>query len=191
MPATQAVLDVIFPTYSPLLLSLGIRDRQTLGSIQAKAPIFLALALEPLRAAKAETLADQAQRISRMGRDNLGIVNGQNFGHSVRQTAIYSHNGELLRAADVEIVDAGDVRNPNSILRRARRTDPLETLMRVGTINGRDYEAGEILRQDLERQGAKLPAGTMPARPSPPWNRVGVNDAQREAMFAVREALDA
>ena len=46
---------------------------------------------------------------------------------------------------------------PNVTVRRARRTDPLEVLKRAGTINAREREAGEKLRDAIERSQPSLP----------------------------------
>lgn len=177
------------PIHSPLLLSIGVRDRQTLGWILVKAPFLLSLALQPIRDSKAASVAEQFARVSRVGRDPLGVVDTADYGHSIRQIAIYA--GEtLLRGPDVEISEQGDLSNPNRVVRRARRCDPLWTLKQAGTIDDLGFDAGEKLRDDLERSHASMPAGTMPAARTPPWGRLGVSDIQRVAMAAVRDALD-
>jgi hypothetical protein len=171
---------------SPLLLSMGIRDREVLGWVQAKAPVFLALALKPILTSKAATADDQMARARRVGRDPRGV---SDYGHSIRLTAMHDYDGRLLRPADVEISATGDLTNPNRIVRRARRADSLALLKRIGTISDLDLIACERLRDDLERSGRSLPAGTLPATRSPPWGRSGVNSEQLIAMAAVRDAM--
>jgi len=179
------------PIESPLLLSIGIRDRQALQWIQVKAPLLLAMAMQPLRDAKVAAASDQVVRAYLVGRDSFGMVDGSNYGHGIRQAPAYDHRGELLRPADVEINTEGDVTNPNRVIRRARRSDPLVTLLRIGTITDVEFDAAESLRNELERQSASLPAGTLPGSRSPPWSRIGISAIQIDAMAAVRDALAA
>jgi hypothetical protein len=179
------------PIHSPLLLSMGVRDREILGWIQVKAPVLLAIGLQPIRAAKMLHAAEQQARAARVGRDPLGVVDTADYGHSVRQVAIVGHDGAVLREADVEISEQGDVTNPNRVVRRARRADSLAALVRLGTLTDLEFDAGERLRDDLERSAASMPAGTLPAARSPPWGRVGISSEQLIAMGAVRDAVAA
>jgi hypothetical protein len=174
---------------SPLLISIGIRDQQALGWIKVKAPVLLAIAMQPLRDSKAEAAAEQQARVQRVGRDPLGVVDLADYGHSIRQVAVLDHRGVTLRGPDVELSEAADVSAPNRCVRRARRSDPLLTLERTGCISSLQLEAAERLRDDIERSAASMPAGTMPAARTPPWDRTGVSEAQVGAMAAVRDAI--
>ena len=118
--------------------------------IRTKAPVLLGLVTEPIRQAKAAEEAAQLARARRVGRD-LGVVNRSDLGPGIPLATIRAHDRVLLREADVEVVDAPDPHMPNVTRRRARRTDPLAVLKRAGTINAREREAGEMLRDAIER----------------------------------------
>jgi hypothetical protein len=120
-----------------------------LHGIPTKDPLLLALATDPIRRAKAAAETAQLARARRVGRD-LGVVNRSDYGHGIRLVPTVGPCGTILREADVEVVDAPDPHVPKVTLRRARRTDPLEVLKRVGTINAREREAGEKLRDAIE-----------------------------------------
>jgi hypothetical protein len=177
------------PIHSPLLLSMGVRDREILGWIQSKAPVYLAMALQPIRAAKKAALAEQMERVSRIGRDHLGVVDKADYGHSIRQIAVRDHNGTAIREADVEIAAQADLSNPNRVVRRARRTDSLLLLRQGGAISEVEYRAGEMLRDDMERGQTSMAAGTEPSSRPPPWGRIGINAEQIRAIAAVRAAM--
>jgi hypothetical protein len=85
-----------------------------------------------------------------------------------------------VREADVEAVDAPDPHVPKVTLRRARRTDPLEVLKRAGTINAREREAGEKLRDAIE-QLQKSPPGMFRSEVHvAPQDRVAISERQAE-----------
>ena len=117
--------------------------------------LLLALATEPIRHAKAAAEAAQLARSRRVGRD-LGVVNRSDYGHGIRLVPIRGPSG-VIAQADVVVDDAPDPDMPNITVRRARRTDPLEVLRREGTINARASEAGEKLRDAIERSQSSLP----------------------------------
>jgi hypothetical protein len=180
------------PIHSPLLLSIGIRDRETLGWIQTKAPFFLSMAMQPIIDAKRLQHAEQFARVSRVGRDHLGVVDTADYGHSIRQMAAYDHTGALLRGPHVELEERqGDIANPNHVVRRARRVDPLFTLKTNGTVRENEFEAAERLRDDMEMALTTLPGGTVPSARTPPWNRSGFTEGQSQAMARVRGAIEA
>ena len=105
-----------------------------------------------------EAAAEAAQlaRARRVGRD-LGVVNRSDYGHGIRLVPIRGPDRAILREADVVVADAPDPDMPNVTVRRARRSDPLEVLKRAGTINAREREAGEKLRDAIERSQPSLP----------------------------------
>jgi hypothetical protein len=181
------------PLNSPLLLSMGIRDRATLDRLQFKTPALLALGLAPLKQARIEAAKAQQARAARVGRD-LGVVDRCDFGHAVRLNPVRTRDGTVLREADVKVVDEADetdASNHRRTIRRARRADPLQTLWKYKSITTEQFDAGERLRANAEA-----------ATPSPggwaqsdvhvaPWARVGVTSRQIEACGAVRAALRA
>ena len=161
-----------------------------LDRIRAKAPLLLALATEPIRQAKAAAEAAQLARARRVGRD-LGVVNRSDYGHGIRLVPIRGPGGAILREADVEVVDTPDPDMPNVTVRRARRTDPLEVLKRAGTINAREREAGEKLRDAIERSQPSLPGCSRSEVHVAPWNRVAISERQLKACQCVRRAVAA
>lgn len=90
-----------------------------------------------------------------------------------------------FRGAD----DETDPRQPNVTVRRARRTDPLEALKRVGTIDAREYEAGEKLRDAIEQSRWSMPSMSRSEVHVAPRDRVGVSQHQLWACLKAREAL--
>ena len=153
--------------------------------IRAKAPLLLALATEPIRQAGTAARAEQLARARRVGRD-LGVVNRSDYGPGIRLEAICAHDRALLREADVTVADAPDPDVPKVTLRRARRTDPLEVLKRVGTINAREREAGERLRDAIEREQRSLPSVSRSEVHVAPWDRPTISERQLRACQDVR-----
>jgi hypothetical protein len=158
--------------------------------IRAKAPLLLALATEPIRQAGTAARAEQLARARRVGRD-LGVVNRSDYGPGIRLEAICAHDRALLREADVTVADAPDPGVPKVTLRRARRTDPLEVLKRVGTINAREREAGERLRDAIEREQRSLPSVSRSEVHVAPWDRPTISERQLRACQDVRLAIAA
>ena len=154
-----------------------------IARIRAKAPLLLALATEPIRQAKAATEAAQLARARRVGRD-LGVVNRSDYGHGIRLVPIRGPDRAILREADVVVADAPDPDMPNVTVRRARRTDPLEVLKRAGTINAREHEAGEKLRDAIEQSQPSLPGVSRSEVHVAPWNRVAISERQLKACRA-------
>jgi hypothetical protein len=159
-----------------------------IARIRAKAPILLELATKPIRQAKAAAEAAQLARARRVGRD-LGVVNRSDYGHGIRLVPIVGPGGAILREADVVVDDETDPRRPNVTVRRARRTDPLEVLKRAGTIDAREREAAEKLRDAIERSQPSLPGGSRSEVHVAPWNRVAISARQLTACQDVRRAV--
>ena len=161
-----------------------------IARIRAKTPILLELATEPIRQAKAAAEAVQLARARRVGR-HLGVVDHSDHGPGIRLEAIRAHDHALLREADVTVADAPDLDIPNVTLRRARRTDPLAVLRQVGTINAREREAGEMLRDAIERSEPSLPGVSRSEVHVAPWDRVSISERQLKACQCVRRAVAA
>jgi hypothetical protein len=161
-----------------------------IARIRAKAPILLGLATEPIRQAKAVAEAAQLARARRIGRD-LGVVNRSDYGHGIRLVPIRGPGGVILREADVVVDDGPDPRRPNSTVRRARRTDPLDVLKREGTINARESEAGEKLRDAIEWSQSSLPGVSRSEVHVAPWDRAAISEQQLKAQRHVDSALAA
>jgi hypothetical protein len=159
-----------------------------IARIRAKAPILLELATEPIRQAKAAADAAQLARARRVGRD-LGVVNRSDYGPGIRLEAIRAHDRALLREADVTVADTPDPDAPKVTRRRARRTDPLEVLKRAGTIDARELEAGEKLRNEIERAQPSLPGMFRSEVHVAPQDRVAISERQMKAGRCVRRAL--
>jgi hypothetical protein len=159
-----------------------------IARIRAKAPVLLALATEPIRRAKAASEAARLARARHVGRD-LGVVNRSDYGHGIRLMPIRGPDRAVLREVDVVVTDAPDPDMPNVTVRRARRTDPLEVLKRTGTINVREREAGEKLRDAIERSQPSLPGVWRSEIHVAPWNRVAISERQLKACLCVRRSL--
>jgi hypothetical protein len=159
-----------------------------LARIRAKAPILLGLVTEPIRQAKAAADTAQLARARRVGRD-LGVVNRSDYGPGIRLEAICARDGALLREADVTVADTPDPDAPKVTRRRARRTDPLAVLIQVGTINAREREAGEKLRNAIERSQPSLPGMFRSEVHIAPQDRVAISERQLKAGRCVRRAL--
>jgi hypothetical protein len=175
---------------SPLLLSMGIRDREVLGWIQTKAPLLLAIGMKPIRDVRSETQKRQVVRAARVGRDR-GVVNRADFGHSVRLVAVRGHDNTVLRDADVVVVDEEE-RDEGTLqrrtVRRGRRADALLTLLKYKSITERQFAAAESLRADMEATVARS-GGSSDVLHLAPWERGGVNGRQIQACAKVRDAL--
>ena len=132
----------------------------------------------------------QLARARRVGRD-LGVVDRSDYGHGIRLARIRGSGGAILREADVVVDDETDPRRPNVTLRRARRTDPLAVLIQAGTINAREREAGEKLRNAIERSEASLPGISRSEVHVAPWYRSTISERQLAACPDVRRAVAA
>jgi hypothetical protein len=75
---------------------------------------------------------------------------GVDVGPTLRLEAVIDPTGTVIREADVSIATVRDPAQPQRIIRRAVRADPLDALERAGSITGREVEAAELLRASLE-----------------------------------------
>ena len=98
---------------------------------------------------KIEERAEQLARARRVGWD-AGLVKYSDYGPGIRLGPVRAHDGAMLREADVIVGDAPDLYAPKRTIRRARRTDHLLVLLREGTIDQRQADAGEMLRNAME-----------------------------------------
>jgi hypothetical protein len=164
------------PLTSPLLARMGIRDRDMLERIRAKTPVLFALGLmEPMQRHKDEAREEELARVARVGVDR-GVVNRSDHGHSARQ--------------DVEVdQDARDVGSPKVRISRARRADPMHTLLKHRSITLRQFAAMEALRDDVEDSMPSLAGASQSEVHAAPWDRVSVSDHQIAACAAVRAAV--
>lgn len=152
------------PLPSPLLAQMGIRDRAQMERIRFKTPLMFALGLtEPIKRSKLDTERAQQARAARVGRD-------------------------VVRD-DVVIEDAPDPAAPNSILRRARRADPLHTLLEHKSITRRQFDAVEALRADVESGLPSLAGASQSEVHTAPWARLAICDIQVDACASVRDAM--
>jgi hypothetical protein len=159
-----------------------------IARIRAKAPILLGLVTEPIRQAKAAAEAAQLARARRVGRD-LGVVNRSDYGPGIRLESMRARDGALLRDADVTVADTPDPDAPKVTLRRARRADPLAVLLREGTIDRRQADGGELLRNAIERSQPSLPGMFRSEVHVAPQDRVAISERQLKAGRCVRRAL--
>jgi hypothetical protein len=169
------------PLSSPLLLTMGIRDRWALERIQAKSPLLLALGLEPVSRSKVDADRASLARVMRMKRAPPG-----------RTKDMRDANGRLLRAADEESdIDARDLDHPTRRIVRTRRADPLHTLLKHKSITARHFDAAEVLRADMEEGTPRMAAAWQSEVHSSPWGKASVSDRQVQAIGQVRSALAA
>jgi hypothetical protein len=158
-----------------------------IARIRPKAPILLKLATEPIRQADAAGEAAQLARARRVGRD-LGVVDRSDYGHGIRLAPIHRSGGAILREADVVVDNETNPRRPNVTLRRACRTDPPEVLKRAGTIDTREREAGERLRDAIERSQPSLRGASRSVIHVAPWSRTVFSERQLKACRCVQRA---
>lgn len=176
---------------SPLLLRMGVRDRAMLERLLFKAPVLMALALEPITRARMDAAGAQTARAARVGRDR-GVVDLADYGHSVRLNAALSHCGVLLREADVTVAEEVESPGGRKRVRRARRADPLDTLVKHGSIRKRHYEAACRLRTDVEGAAPRIPSGAMQSEVRAAFgSRLGVSMTQMKHADAMRAAMEA
>ncbi len=182
--------DAMAPTLtSPLLRSMGVRDRAMLERLRVKAPLLLAMGLEPVLQARTLASKQQAERVARVGRDR-GVIDRADCGHGLRMSAVRSADGTLLREADVAVAEE-DAEEPGARrkVRRARRADPLATLRTYKSITEQQYDAAERLRAAMEAATPSLGGAAQSDVHLAPWARIGVTGRQIEACATVRAAL--
>jgi hypothetical protein len=144
-----------------------------------------------IRAARAADELARIARAARVGRDD-GVQHGRDYGPGLRlRPARGRRRGERLREADVEIEDGPDPVRPNNTVRRARRSDPLVALIRAGTITTREFDAAELLRNELQAAQASIPCTGQSSIHVQPFRRTGISDRQVNAAGASRRAMAA
>jgi len=111
---------------------------------------------------------------------------GVDFGPGLRRRAIRDRAGIVLREPDVELVEGADLDQPNRRVRRAVRTDPLNALLRSGSITGREVEAAETLRGHLEKLTPTMVGGTEPIGHASWFSGHAMSAVQIEAATFVR-----
>ena len=113
---------------------------------------------------------------ARVGQDD-GVQHGRDYGPGIRLRPIRARGHRItLRPADVEVVVGTDPDRPNEIMRRARRVDPLTALLKAGTITGRQFDAAEMLRGQLEASEAALTGAAQSEIHVAPHQRMGQSD---------------
>ena len=172
------------------------RQRRSVASLDARRanpqPVEPPAALiARIRAARAADELARIARAARVGRDD-GVQHGRDYGPGLRlRPARGRRRGERLREADVEIEDGPDPARPNNTVRRARRSDPLVALMRAGTITTREFDAAELLRDELQSAHASIPCTGQTSIHVQPFRRTGISDRQVNAAGASRRAMAA
>jgi hypothetical protein len=76
-------------------------------------------------------------------------------------------------------------------VRRARRSDPLVALLRAGTITACEFDAAELLRDELQAAQASIPCTGQSSIHVQPFRRTGISDRQVNAASASRRAMAA
>ncbi|MEJ0019740.1 MAG: hypothetical protein WDN25_24940 [Acetobacteraceae bacterium] len=144
-----------------------------------------------IRSARAADDIARVARAARVGRDD-GVQHGRDYGPGLRLRPMRGRRrGERLREADVEIEDGPDPDRPNNTVRRARRSDPLVALLRAQTITAREFDAAELLRDELQAAQATIPCTGQSSIHVQPFRRTGVSDRQVNAAGAARRAMAA
>jgi hypothetical protein len=139
-----------------------------------------------IRAARVADELARVARAARVGRDD-GVQHGRDFGPGLRlRPARGRRRGERLREADVEIEDGPDPDRPNITVRRARRSDPLVALLRAQRITAREFDAAELLRDELQSAQASIPCTGQSSIHVQPFRRTGISDRQVNAAGAAR-----
>jgi hypothetical protein len=116
---------------------------------------------------------------------------GQVYGPGIRLELIRAHDGVVLRDADVTVGDGPDPHAPKRTIRRARRTDHLLVLLREGTIDQRQADAGEMLRNAMERSQRSMPVTPRSEGHVAPWDRTAISEQQLKAQRHVGSTLAA
>jgi hypothetical protein len=109
-------------------------------------------------------------------------------GPAIRLRAVRSHTGVVLREADAVVSLEPDSSNPRITVRRARSSDPLVALLRIGTVTARQFDAVELLRTAME-QTVRMAgvSGSCEGRTAP-HQRGSLTQFQMAGCEAVREA---
>jgi hypothetical protein len=104
---------------------------------------------------------------------------------------VKSQPRETICGPGIIMETVADPAAPRSTIRRARRSDPLDALLRAGTITPEHYDAAEMLREDIEESGPSSPGSGSGMSQPQPWGRLPVSDRQLRAWQAVRRAAAA
>jgi hypothetical protein len=176
---------------SPLLISMGIHDRWMLDRVRAKSPLLFSMGLADIPKRRKSQQQAELARASRVGRDTGGMVENSDLGPGLRRKDIKTSDNVLLREADVETERVNDPDRKFHEFHRARRTDALTTLFRVGTIEKREKQAGEQLRDDISIATDRISSCLREKVPSASSTRMGISDDQLRYRDRVRGAYAA
>jgi hypothetical protein len=170
---------------------MGIKDRWMLDRIKAKSPLLLAMGLADIPRSKREQQRAELARAARVGRDPTSIVEHSDIGPSIRRIDIKAADNTVLREADVITERVTDPDVGKFEFHRARRADALTTLFKLGSIEKRDQQAGEQLRDDWACAVERIPSGLRIKVPSSPFMRVALHEEQFKYRDRVRSAYAA
>ncbi len=112
----------------------------------------------------------------------------RDIGPQIQHLAVKDRSGRVLRAVSVTVGDGVDPGRPNHTVRRARRSDPLQVLYHAGTVSGRGLDAGDMLRDHMERTEPNL-SGARTEIHVAAFLRATINDKQLRAAWEVRRAF--
>lgn len=129
----------------------------------------------------------EAARAAAVGRD--GLVETRDYGHAIQRATIRGQHGEVIREAEVEVEEDVDPNFPRRKLRRARRNDPIRTLLRTKTISDRHYDAALRLRFDAQSAHPPIRLSTRLEVLSAPPDREQLGDRELNARRSMRKAF--
>ena len=165
--------------------------RARMARIKAKAPLMVMMALEAIRrGAIADEVAQLAQ-VARVGVDD-GKQGDRDYGPGIQLRLVRARRGGgVLRDVSVQIEEGAAPDQPNVTVRRARRVDPLTRLAKAGTINRRQHDAADMLRDQVEASESSMMGGGGSEIHVPPYERIPIGDKQVKACGKARRALAA
>ena len=188
VPEGAAVLPWPRDPRAPRLGPAAPPDGQAVNPDPGEPPAAL---IARIRAARAADELARIARAARVGRDD-GVQHGRDYGPGLRlRPARGRRRGERLREADVEIEDGPDPAQPDNTVRRARRSDPFVALLRARSITAREFDAAELLRDELQSAQPSIPCTGQSSIHVLPFQRIGVSDRQVDAAGASRRGLAA
>jgi len=150
-----------------------------------RSPPEMALLIAASR--RADRLQLEARRKARKRHHHGGV----DVGPSVRLEAIIDFDGKVIREADVSVDTVRDPAQPQRIIRRAVRADPLLALERAGSITGRGADAAETLRSYLEAMTPALGQSGGMSVHTPPFLRAPISSVSIDACRTTRRAAAA
>jgi hypothetical protein len=162
-----------------------------LDRIRAKSPLLLSMGLAEIPRSKRDQQQAELARAARVGRDTKGVVGHSDMGPSIRRMDIKGRDNEVLREADVITERATDPDAKHYEFHRARRADVLTTMFKLGSIEKREQQAGEQLRDDVALAFERIPSGLRIKVPSSPFLRVALHDEQLRYRDRVKAAYAA